>query len=56
MVKYLIQKNIFKNILFPNNKYSSLYKSIKPQYGINLSLFDIRKKIEYFKQTKKEMS
>ena len=49
MVKYLIKKSIFKNILFPNNKYSSLYKSIKPNYGINLSLPDIRKKIEYFK-------
>lgn len=53
MVKYLIQKSIFKNVLFPNNQYSSLYKSIKPLYGINLSLPDIRQKIEY---TKKEMS
>jgi len=53
MVRYLIKKEIFKNILFPNNKYSSLYKSIKPQYWINLSLPDIRKKIQY---QKKEMS
>ena len=49
MVKYLIKKWIFKNILFPNNKYSSLYKSIKPHYGINLSISDIRKKIQYLK-------
>lgn len=56
MVKYLIQKSILKNVLFPNNQYSSLYKSIKPSYGINLSLPDIRKKIEYVKLTKKEMS
>lgn len=49
MVKYLIKKWNFKNILFPNNKYSSLYKSIKPHYGINLSISDIRKKIQYLK-------
>jgi len=49
MVKYLIQKSIFKNVLFPNNQYSSLYKWIKPLYGINLSLPDIREKIEYLK-------
>ena len=50
MVKYLIQNNYFKKILFPNNKFSSLYKSIYCNYGINLSLPDIRKKIEYKKK------
>lgn len=29
LVKYLIEKNLLKKILFPNNKYSSLYKKIK---------------------------
>jgi uncharacterized LabA/DUF88 family protein len=48
-VKYLIEKWKFKKILFPNNKYSSLYKKIKWEYGINLSLNDIRRKIEYKK-------
>lgn len=53
VVKYLVQKELLKKILFPNNKYSSLYKKIVSQYGINISLPDIKKKFTY---TKKEMS
>lgn len=53
IVKYLIQKNLLKKILFPNSKYSSLYKEIKSNFWINLSLKDIKAKIEY---KKKEVS
>ncbi|NVP17321.1 NYN domain-containing protein [Candidatus Gracilibacteria bacterium] len=37
LVKYLIQKERLKRILFPNSKYSSLYKPFKDLYGMNLS-------------------
>ena len=47
LVKYLIEKNILKKILFPNKQYSSLYNPIAYSLGINLSLPDIRSKIEY---------
>jgi uncharacterized LabA/DUF88 family protein len=50
LVKYLIQKNILKKILFPNRTYSSLYKSIKDHYWLNLSLNEIRWKIQYKKR------
>ena len=46
-VKYLIDKNLLQKILFPNNQYSSLYRKIQPQYWLNLSLKDVRKKFEY---------
>ncbi|MDD2486945.1 MAG: NYN domain-containing protein [Candidatus Gracilibacteria bacterium] len=49
-VKYLIEKNLFKKILFPNNKYSSLYKQIDTKYRNNLSLDHIKNKIEYKKK------
>jgi uncharacterized LabA/DUF88 family protein len=49
LVKYLIQKNFLKKIVFPNKKYSSLYNEIKLLYGMTLSVPDIRKKIEYKK-------
>ncbi len=49
-VKYLIEKNKFKKMLFPSNKFSSLYKQIHTRYRINLWLYDIRKKIEYTKK------
>ncbi len=49
LVKYLIKKRKFKKVLFPNKKYSSLYKNIKTKYRNNLSLIDNRKKIEYKK-------
>jgi len=47
MVKYLIEKNKFKKILFPNKKYSSLYKSIKDLYWMNLSQERVRNVIKY---------
>jgi uncharacterized LabA/DUF88 family protein len=47
LVKYLIEKNMLKKILFPNKQYSSLYNPIAYSLGINLSLPDIRNKIEY---------
>jgi uncharacterized LabA/DUF88 family protein len=49
-VKYLIEKWKFKKILFPNKKYSSLYKQLQPHYWLTLSLPDVRKKIEYKKK------
>lgn len=52
-VKYLISKWKFKKIIFPNGKYSTLYKKIKYQYGLNLSIKDIRRKIEYKKSVSK---
>lgn len=47
VVKYLIQEKALKKILFPNKKFSSLYKAIATDYGANISLPDIRKKLEY---------
>lgn len=47
MVKYLIEKNILKKILFPNKQYSSLYNPIAHTLWINLSLPALRTKIEY---------
>lgn len=55
LVKYLISKDLLEKILFPNKKYSSLYKSIKDNYWVNLGLKDIKSKIEYRgKVTKKK--
>jgi uncharacterized LabA/DUF88 family protein len=53
LVRFLIEKKLLKKILFPNRQYSSLYNKIKSQFGVNLSLSDIRSKIEY---KKKEVS
>lgn len=50
LVRYLIDKNLLKKMLFPNKKYSSLYKPIKDNYGLNLSLKDIKIKLEYKKK------
>lgn len=50
IVKYLIEKNKFKKILFPNKNYSSLYKPFKDNFWLNLSLKDVRKKLEYNKK------
>lgn len=36
LVKYLIEKEKIKKILFPNKKYSSLYKPFKDHYWMNL--------------------
>jgi uncharacterized protein YydD (DUF2326 family) len=50
LVKYLIKQNLFKKILFPNNKYSSLYNKIKNKYWMNLWVERTRKMIEYRKK------
>jgi len=50
LVKYLIEKDLLKKILFPNKKYSSLYNDIKLLYGMTLGVPDVRKKIEYKKK------
>lgn len=50
LVKYLIEKARLKKILFPNKMFSSLYRKIQPEYWLNLSLKDIRKKFEYIKK------
>lgn len=50
LVKYLISKDLFKKILFPNKHYSSLYKQLQDVFSINLSLVWIREKIEYKKR------
>lgn len=57
LVKYLIKHNRFKKILFPNKNHSSLYNPIQVNYWINLSVSDIRKKLEYYPKikNKKEM-
>jgi len=53
-VKYLIERWKFKKILFPNRKYSTLYKKIKAEYWINLSEKDIKKKVMYIPKKKTE--
>lgn len=50
LVNYLIENNCLKKILFPNSFFSSLYRKLQPKYWVNLSLSDIRKKIEYKKR------
>ena len=47
LVKYLIENKILEKILFPNNKYSSLYKPFKDKYWINLSQDRVRDLIKY---------
>jgi len=47
LINYLIEKELLKKLLFPNSKYSSLYKKIKDNYWVNFILSDIKKKIEY---------
>ena len=57
LVKFLIEEGKFERIIFPNKHHSSLYKVIRSQYGINLSLPDFRNKLQYQKrQIKKEGS
>lgn len=56
LVNYLIQKDFLKRILFPSRKYSSLYNKIKKQFGMSLWLKEIKKKIWYIKEQKKEVS
>jgi hypothetical protein len=48
VVDYLIHKERFEKILFPNRKFaSSLYKKITIKYYDYLDNKDIKKKIEY---------
>lgn len=49
LVKYLIEKNKLEKILFPNKRYSSLYKKIKDRYWMNLSYKRVKAKIQYDK-------
>jgi uncharacterized LabA/DUF88 family protein len=52
MVDYLIQKNVFAKVLFPNKKYaSSLYKKLGSEYYDYLS--NVRTHIEKISVTKK---
>lgn len=47
LVRYLIEKERFKKILFPNKKYSSLYKPFKDKFWMNLSQGRVRSMLEY---------
>lgn len=53
-VKYLIEKKKFKKILFPNKKYSSLYRQLQDRYSVNLSVPDIKAKIVFKKEEEHE--
>ena len=47
LVEYLIKKNKFKKVLFPNKKFaSSLYKKLGNQFFANLGREDIKNKIK----------
>ncbi len=51
LVNYLIKHDLLKKILFPNNKYSSLYKKeIFRKLWSNISGEFLRKKLEYKKK------
>ncbi len=52
LVRYLIEKDRFKKILFPNKKFSSLYKPYQAKYWVALWLKDIKRKIEFKKNRK----
>ena len=46
-VKFLIEQNKFKRILFPNKNYSSLYNQLKTEYIMNLWSNRIKRLIAY---------
>ncbi len=51
MVDYLIEKSVFKKILFPNRKFaSSLYRKLAPAYFDYLTVAGVRSKIEYIQK------
>jgi len=53
LVDYLIKKNKFEKILFPNMKFaSSLYKKLGNEYFAMLDREDIKKRIEYVQKEK----
>jgi len=55
LVDYLIAKDKFKKILFPNIKFaSSLYKTLGNKYCVKLGSGDIKRKIEYINNETKE--
>lgn len=45
LVTHLIRHQILGKVLFPNNKYSSLYKPLKDKWGMILSTTEIQAKI-----------
>ncbi|NTV44355.1 MAG: NYN domain-containing protein [Candidatus Yonathbacteria bacterium] len=48
VVDYLVKRNLFEKILFPNKEFaSSLYKKLGPKYFDYLENNDVRKKIEF---------
>jgi len=49
-VKYLIKKEKLKRILFPNKRFSSLYKQLKWKYKMNLSDPRVKEMIMYKKK------
>ncbi len=53
-VKYLIKRDLFKKILFPNKNYSSLYKQIQDRYSVNISVKDVQMKIKYTQKKKRK--
>ena len=50
LVNYLIKKDKLQKILFPNKNFSSLYKKMAYKFWVNLSLKDVKNKIEYKKR------
>jgi uncharacterized LabA/DUF88 family protein len=49
-VDYLIKKEKFAKILFPNKNYSSLYKQLGNEFCVNLGKADVRINFEYKKE------
>lgn len=49
MVNYLIENDLLKKILFPNDKYSSLYKKIAYKFWMNISQERVKNIIKYNK-------
>lgn len=47
LVDYLISKQKFRKILFPNNRASSLYKVLGREYFDYLDSHDTKNKIQY---------
>ena len=47
LVQYLIRKERLKKILFPNKRYSSLYKKIQNQFWMNLSQDRVKNRIKF---------
>jgi len=52
MVKFLIEENLFEKILFPNKKYSSLYKKLKWEFRLTLWSDRVKNVLRYTKKGK----